>query len=105
MASGNIRATEGVRQTRSCVPPSSRRGRMLAFIHIPPTSGAALPPRWIQGDPALPQAHRQRRGGVVSTITWFESWDALKRFNGARITKMQYIPLKAREVLARFDER
>ena len=38
------------------------------------------------------------------TIMWFESWDAVRQFAGEDYEKA-YVPAKAREVLARFDER
>lgn len=38
------------------------------------------------------------------TIMWFESWDAVKRFAGEDY-EIACVPAKAREVLARFDER
>jgi heme-degrading monooxygenase HmoA len=38
------------------------------------------------------------------TIMWFESWDAVKQFAGEDY-EHAYVPPKAREVLARFDER
>jgi hypothetical protein len=38
------------------------------------------------------------------TIMWFDSWDAVKQFSGEDYERA-YVPSKAREVLARFDER
>jgi hypothetical protein len=38
------------------------------------------------------------------TIMWFDSWDAVKQFAGEEYDRA-YVPHKAREVLARFDER
>jgi antibiotic biosynthesis monooxygenase (ABM) superfamily enzyme len=38
------------------------------------------------------------------TIMRFDSWDAVKRFSGEDYERA-YVPPKAREVLARFDER
>ena len=38
------------------------------------------------------------------TIMWFDSWDAVKQFAGDDYERA-YVPPKAREVLARFDER
>lgn len=38
------------------------------------------------------------------TIMWFDSWDAVKLFSGEDYERA-YVPSKAREVLARFDER
>ena len=38
------------------------------------------------------------------TIMWFDSWEAVKRFAGEDHERA-YEPPKAREVLARFDER
>jgi antibiotic biosynthesis monooxygenase (ABM) superfamily enzyme len=38
------------------------------------------------------------------TIMWFDSWDAVKQFAGEDYERA-YVPAKAREVLARFDER
>ena len=38
------------------------------------------------------------------TIMWFDSWDAVKQFAGEDY-EHAYVPLKARAVLARFDER
>ncbi len=38
------------------------------------------------------------------TIMWFDSWDAVKQFAGEDY-EQSYVPPKAREVLARFDER
>ena len=38
------------------------------------------------------------------TIMWFDSWDAVKQFAGEEYDRA-YVPAKAREVLARFDER
>jgi heme-degrading monooxygenase HmoA len=38
------------------------------------------------------------------TIMWFESWEAVKAFAGEDY-EHAYVPPKAREVLARFDER
>ena len=38
------------------------------------------------------------------TIMWFDSWEAVKRFAGED-HELAYVPPKAREVLARFDER
>ena len=35
---------------------------------------------------------------------WFDSWDAVRQFAGEDY-KLAYVPPKAREVLARFDER
>jgi heme-degrading monooxygenase HmoA len=37
------------------------------------------------------------------TIMWFDSWDAVKQFAGEDYWHA-YVPQKAREVLARFDE-
>ena len=38
------------------------------------------------------------------TIMWFESWEAVKQFAGEDYENA-YVPAKAREVLARFDQR
>jgi heme-degrading monooxygenase HmoA len=38
------------------------------------------------------------------TIMWFDSWEAVKQFSGEDYERA-YVPPKAREVLARFDER
>ena len=38
------------------------------------------------------------------TIMWFDSWEAVKRFAG-EAHELAYVPPKARDVLARFDER
>ena len=38
------------------------------------------------------------------TIMWFDSWEAVKAFAGEDYERA-YVPPKAREVLARFDER
>ena len=38
------------------------------------------------------------------TILWFDSWDAVKRFAGEDFERA-YVPPRARELLARFDER
>ncbi len=38
------------------------------------------------------------------TVMWFDGWDAVKAFAGADY-ETAYVPAKAREVLARFDER
>jgi heme-degrading monooxygenase HmoA len=38
------------------------------------------------------------------TIMWFDSWEAVKQFAGEDYERA-YVPSKAREVLARFDER
>lgn len=38
------------------------------------------------------------------TIMWFESWDAVRSFAGED-PGAAYVPLAAREVLARYDER
>ena len=38
------------------------------------------------------------------TIMWFDSWDGVKQFAGEDYERA-YVPPKAREVLARFDER
>jgi antibiotic biosynthesis monooxygenase (ABM) superfamily enzyme len=38
------------------------------------------------------------------TIMRFDSWEAVKRFSGEDY-ELAYVPPKAREVLARFDER
>jgi hypothetical protein len=38
------------------------------------------------------------------TIMWFDTWEAVKRFAGED-HELAYVPPKAREVLARFDER
>ena len=38
------------------------------------------------------------------TIMWFDSWNAVKQFAGEDYERA-YVPTKAREVLARFDER
>src|SRR3712207_1214476 len=38
------------------------------------------------------------------TIMRFDSWDAVERFSGEDYERV-YVPAKAREVLARFDER
>jgi heme-degrading monooxygenase HmoA len=37
------------------------------------------------------------------TIMWFESWDAVKQFAGEDYQRA-YVPSKARDILARFDE-
>jgi hypothetical protein len=37
------------------------------------------------------------------TIMWFDSWEAVKRFAGEDFEKA-YVPAKARELLARFDD-
>jgi heme-degrading monooxygenase HmoA len=38
------------------------------------------------------------------TIMWFDSWEAVKQFAGEDYERA-YVPPKAREVLAKFDER
>ena len=38
------------------------------------------------------------------TVMWFDSWDAVKAFAGGDY-ETAYVPAKARQVLARFDER
>jgi hypothetical protein len=38
------------------------------------------------------------------TVMWFDSWEAVKQFAGEEYDRA-YVPPKAREVLARFDER
>ena len=38
------------------------------------------------------------------TIMWFDTWDAVKQFAGKEYERA-YVPPKAREVLARFDDR
>jgi len=38
------------------------------------------------------------------TNMWFDSWEAVKQFSGEDYERA-YVPSKAREVLARFDER
>jgi antibiotic biosynthesis monooxygenase (ABM) superfamily enzyme len=38
------------------------------------------------------------------TIMWFDTWDAVKAFGGEDY-EAAYVPAKARQVLARFDER
>jgi heme-degrading monooxygenase HmoA len=38
------------------------------------------------------------------TIMWFDSWDAVREFAGEDY-EHAYVPAKAREVLARFDDR
>jgi hypothetical protein len=38
------------------------------------------------------------------TIMWFDSWEAVKAFAGDDFEKA-YVPAKAREILARWDER
>ena len=38
------------------------------------------------------------------TIMWFESWEAVKQFAGEDYERA-YVPQKARDILARFDER
>lgn len=39
-----------------------------------------------------------------ATIMWFDSWEAVRQFAGEDYERA-YVPAKAREVLARFDER
>jgi len=39
------------------------------------------------------------------TVMWFDSWDAVKRFAGGEDYERAWVPPRAREVLARFDER
>jgi heme-degrading monooxygenase HmoA len=52
------------------------------------------------------QLFRRPSGQEVEfiTIMWFESWEAVKQFAGEDYERA-YVPPKAREVLARFDER
>ncbi|UCH70632.1 MAG: antibiotic biosynthesis monooxygenase [Candidatus Bathyarchaeota archaeon] len=52
------------------------------------------------------QLLRRQAGEEVEfiTIMWFESWEAVKLFAGEDY-EQAYVPPKAREVLARFDER
>ncbi len=52
------------------------------------------------------QLFRRPSGHEVEfiTIMWFESWEAVKQFAGEDYERA-YVPPKAREVLARFDER
>jgi heme-degrading monooxygenase HmoA len=38
------------------------------------------------------------------TIMWFDTWEAVEQFSGEDYERA-YVPSKAREVLARFDER
>lgn len=38
------------------------------------------------------------------TIMWFDSWEAIRQFAGEDYERA-YVPAKAREVLARFDDR
>jgi heme-degrading monooxygenase HmoA len=38
------------------------------------------------------------------TIMWFDSWEAVRQFAGEEYERA-YVPSKAREVLARYDER
>jgi heme-degrading monooxygenase HmoA len=49
---------------------------------------------------------RPMENGEVAfiTIMWFDSWDSVKAFAGEDYERA-YVPRKAREVLARFDER
>lgn len=53
------------------------------------------------------QLFRRPLGDEVEfiTIMWFDSWDAVKQFAGGDDYERAYVPPKAREVLARFDER
>jgi heme-degrading monooxygenase HmoA len=39
-----------------------------------------------------------------ATIMWFDSWEAVRQFAGEDYERA-YVPPRAREVLARFDER
>ena len=52
------------------------------------------------------QLFRRAAGVEVEFITvmWFDSWEAVKRFAGEDFEKA-YVPAKARELLARFDDR
>lgn len=52
------------------------------------------------------QLLRRPSGGEVEfiTIMWFDSLDAVRRFAGEDYERA-YVPAKAREVLARFDQR
>jgi hypothetical protein len=52
------------------------------------------------------QLFRRSLGAEVEfiTIMWFESWEAVKQFAGEDF-EHAYVPQKAREVLARYDER
>ena len=52
------------------------------------------------------QLFRRPLGDEVEfvTIMWFESWEAVKQFAGEDY-EHAYVPQKARDVLARFDER
>ena len=52
------------------------------------------------------QLLRRSLGGKVEfvTIMRFDSWDAVRRFSGEDHERA-YVPQKAREVLARFDDR
>ena len=38
------------------------------------------------------------------TVMWFDSWDAVKQFAGGDM-EQAYVPVQARAVLSRFDER
>lgn len=51
------------------------------------------------------QLFRRSSGEEVEfiTIMWLESWEAVKQFAGEDY-EHAYVPLKAREVLKRFDE-
>lgn len=52
------------------------------------------------------QLFRRSLGKEVEfvTIMWFDSWEAVKQFAGEDYERA-YVPAKAREILARFDER
>ena len=52
------------------------------------------------------QLFRRPLDGEVEfvTIMWFDSWEAVRQFAGEDYERA-YVPGKAREVLARFDER
>lgn len=56
----------------------------------------------LQGHPTLPQTLDEEVEFV--TIMRFDSWDAVRWFSGEDYERA-YVPPKAREVLARFDER
>ena len=92
MASVRLRASKGVRQTRSCVSPSSRRGRVAAStVHPPNTRGrraTTLEARRSSSCAGLPTG--KRWSCLYDTVG--RHWDAAQRYARTRISNMRMPP-------------
>lgn len=83
------------------VPDNASRYEQLLLTEIFP----AIAAKGVTGYRGIRLLRRPVGGEVeFTTILWFDSWEAVRQFAGDDY-EQAYVPAKARQVLARFDER